>query len=127
MNHYPGADRKGIYQMSETVISFTTMEFPNEEMMEKTYDIFHAEMQSLAEKLRPAGRIRFHWSRLFLSEDKLMFGNWLEYRDMEAFKACNAIWEKNGEEFAKKYADMFIDVKFGSYRGQVFQDWSQEN
>ena len=56
-----------------------------------------------------------------------MFGNWLEYRDMEAFKACNAIWEKNGEEFAKKYADMFIDVKFGSYRGQVFQDWSQEN
>ena len=124
MNHYPGADRKGIYQMSETVISFTTMEFPNEEMMEKTYDIFHAEMQSLAEKLRPAGRIRFHWSRLFLSEDKLMFGNWLEYRDMEAFKACNAIWEKNGEEFAKKYADMFIDVKFGSYRGQVFQDWS---
>ena len=60
MNHYPGADRKGIYQMSETVISVTTMEFPNEEMMAKTYDIFHAEMQSLAEKLRPAGMIRFH-------------------------------------------------------------------
>ena len=53
-----------------------------------------------------------------------MFGNWLEYRDMDAFKACDAIWEKNGEEFAKKYGDMFSDVKFGSYRGQVFQDWS---
>ena len=124
MNHYPGADRKGIYQMSETVISFTTIEFPNEEMMEKTYDIFYEEMKSLAEKLRPAGMIRFHSSRLFLPEDKLMFGNWLEYRDMEAFEACDAIWQKNGEEFAKKYGDMFSDVKFGSYRGQVFQDWS---
>ena len=92
--------------------------------MEKTYDIFQQEMQSLAEKLRPAGMIRFHSSRLFLPEDNLMFGNWLEYRDMEAFIVCDAIWQKNGEEFAKKYADMFIDVKFGSYRGKVFQDWS---
>ena len=56
--------------MSETVISFTTIEFPNEEMMEKTYDIFHEEMKSLAEKLRPAGMIRSHSSRLFLPEDK---------------------------------------------------------
>ena len=113
--------------MPETVISFTSIEFPNEEMMEKTYDIFREEMQSLADKLRPAGMIRFHSSRLFLPEDKLMFGNWLEYRDMEAFKACDAIWQKNGEEFAKKYGDMFSDVKFGSYRGQVFQDWSQRD
>ena len=110
--------------MPETVISFTTIEFPNEEMMEKTYDIFQQEMRSLADKLRPAGMIRFHSSRLFLPEDKLMFGNWLEYRDMEAFKACDAIWQKNGEEFAKKYVDMFADVKFNSYRGQVFQDWT---
>ena len=110
--------------MPETVISFTTIEFPNEEMMEKTYDIFQQEMQSLADKLRSAGMIRFHSSRLFLPEDKLMFGNWLEYRDMEAFKVCDAIWQKNGEEFAKKYGDMFSDVKFGSYRGQVFQDWT---
>ena len=85
--------------MPDTVISFTTIEFPNEEMMEKTYDIFHEEMQLLADKLRPAGMIRFHSSRLFLPEDQLMFGNWLEYRYMEAFKACYAIWQKNGEEF----------------------------
>ena len=89
--------------MSENVIRFTNIEFPNEEMMEKTYDIFHEEMKSLAQKLRPAGMIRFHSSRLFLPEDKLMFGNWLEYRDMEAFKACDAIWGKNGEASANKY------------------------
>ena len=92
--------------------------------MESTREIFDLEMKSITEKLKPHSMIRFYSSRLFLPEDKLMFGNWLEYRDMEAFKACDVIWQKNGEEFAKKYAEMFIDVKFGSYRGQVFQDWS---
>jgi hypothetical protein len=110
--------------MSDTVISFTTIEFPNEELMEKMRDILHEEMKSLAEKLRPVGMIRFHSSRLFLPEDKLMIGNWLEYRDMEAFKACDAIWQKNGEEFFKKYGELYEDVKFNSYRGQVVQDWS---
>ena len=110
--------------VSDTIISFTTIEFPNEELMGKTHEIFQEEMKSLAEKLRPEGMIRFYSSRLFLPEDKLMFGNWLEYRDMEAFKACDAIWQKNGEEFFKKYGDMFSEIKFGSYRGQIFQDWS---
>ena len=110
--------------MYDTVISFTSIEFPNEELMEKTYEIFHEEMRSLAEKLRPEGMIRFHSSRLFLPENKLMFGNWLEYRDMEAFKACDSIWQKNGEEFFKRYGELYVDVKFTSYRGQDFQYWS---
>ena len=110
--------------MPETVDSFTNIEFPNEKMMAKTYDLFHEEMKSLANKLRPAGMIRFHSSHLFLPDDKLMFGNWLEYRDMGAFKACDDIWQKNGEDFSKKYGDMFSDVKFGSYHGQVFKDRS---
>ena len=110
--------------MPDTVISFTTIEFPNEELMEKTNVIFHEEMKSLADQLRPAGMIRFHSSRLFLPEDKLMIGNWLEYRDVEALKACDAIWQKNGEEFFEKYGELYVDVKFNAYRGQVFQDWS---
>lgn len=124
MNHPSNTDKEGTYQMSDTVISFTTIEFPNEELMEKMRDILHEEMKSLVEKLRPVGMIRFHSSRLFLPEDKLMIGNWLEYRDMEAFKACDAIWQKNGEEFFKKYGELYEDVKFNSYRGQVVQDWS---
>ena len=85
--------------MSDNIICCTAIEFPNEKMMEKTYDIFHVEMKSLADKLRPADMIRIHSSRLFSPENKLMSGNWLEYRDMEAFKACDAMWQKNGEEF----------------------------
>ena len=52
-----------------------------------------------------------------------MFGNWLEYHDMEAFKACDNIGQNNGEKFAKKHGELFSNVKFGSYRGQVSQDW----
>ena len=48
----------------------------------------------------------------------------LEYSDMEAFKACDAIWQKSGEEFFEKYGELYVDVKFNAYRGQVFQDWS---
>lgn len=109
--------------MYETIVSFTTIEFPDEEFMENTREIFIAEMRSVAEMLRPHGMTKFHSSRLFLPENKLMYGNWLEYRDMEAFKVCDEIWQKNGEKFAAKYGDMFADVKFSSYRGQIFQDW----
>ena len=56
--------------------------------------------------------IKFYSSRLFLPENKLMFGNWLEYVDMEAFKVCDVIWQKNGEEFAKKHGELFSNMKF---------------
>ena len=110
--------------MSETIISFTTIEFPNPELLENTLDIFHMDMELIAKKLKPHGMIRFHSSRLFLPNEKPMLGNWLEYRDMESFKVCDKIWQKNGEEFAEKYGDTFADVKFSSYRGKIFQNWS---
>ena len=106
--------------MTDTTISFTTIKFPNEELMENTREIFDEEMKSIAEKLRPHAMIKYHPSRLFLTENKLMDGNWLEYRDIEAFKACDKIWQRNVEEFATKYGNMIANVKFDSYRGQVF-------
>ncbi|MDC1412609.1 hypothetical protein N8370_07745 [Amylibacter sp.] len=56
--------------MSDTIISFTTIEYPNQEIMDKSYEIFEKEMALLADKLRPQGMIRFHSSRLFLPEGK---------------------------------------------------------
>ena len=56
--------------MPETVISFTTIEFPNEEMMEKTYDIFYREMKSLAAIL--GGPIQYieipQWRAFFIDD-----------------------------------------------------------
>ena len=110
--------------MPDTIISLTTIEYPNQEMMDKGHEIFEKEMATLADKLRPQGMIKFHSSRLFLPEGKLMMGNWLEYKDMAAFEVCNKIWEKNGEEFFEKYGEMMTEVKITAYRGQVVLDWS---
>ena len=57
--------------MSGTIISFTTIEFPNEELMENTREIFNVEMKSITERLKPHGMIKFHSSRLFLPETSL--------------------------------------------------------
>jgi hypothetical protein len=115
---------QGEYKVSDTIISFTTIEYPNQEIMDKSHEIFEKEMALLADKLRPQGMIRFHSSRLFLPEGKLMMGNWLEYKDMTAYEDCNKIWEKNGEEFFEKYGEIMAEVKITAYRGQVALDWS---
>ena len=110
--------------MSNTIISFTAVEFPNQKVMDETSEIFEKEMSALADKLRPQGMIKFHSSRLFLPEGNLMRGNWLEYRDMAAFEVCDKIWVKNGEEFFEKYGEIMAEVKIIGYRGQVTLDWS---
>ena len=110
--------------MPDTIISFTTIEYPNQEIMDKSHEIFEIEMASLADKLRPQDMIKFHSSRLFLPEGKLMVGNWLEYKDMAAYESCNKIWEKNCEEFFAKYGEIIAEVKVTAYRGQVVLDWS---
>ena len=110
--------------MSDTIISFTTIEYPNQEVMDKSHKIFEIEMATLADKLRPQGMVKFHSSRLFLPEGKLMVGNWLEYKDMAAYESCNKIWEKSGEEFLSKYGEIMANVKVTAYRGQVVLDWS---
>ena len=46
--------------MPDTIISFTTIEYPNQEMMDKGHEIFEKEMATLADKLRPQGMIKFH-------------------------------------------------------------------
>ena len=110
--------------MSDVIISFTTIEFPDESAMEKAGDVFKTEMVLLAERLRPMGMIRFHSSRMFMPEGELMFGNWLEYRDMEAYEACDKIWNENAASFGEKYGELFADVKVESYRGQVASDFT---
>jgi hypothetical protein len=56
--------------MFDTIISFTTIEYPNQEIMDKSHKIFEKEMATLANKLRPQEVIKFHSKRLFLPEGK---------------------------------------------------------
>ena len=110
--------------MSDVIISFTTIEFPDESVMEKAVDVFKTEMVLLAERLRPMGMIRFYSSRMFVPEGKLMFGNRLEYRDMESYEACDKIWNENAVSFGEKYGELFAVVKVESFRGQVASDFT---
>ena len=110
--------------MSGEVISFTTVEYPNEEAMQKARGVFQQEMGKLADKLRPLGMTKFHSSRLFLPEDRFIIGNWLEYRDMSAYEACDKVWQESGAEFAEKYGHLFEGVTVTPHRGEVVDDYS---
>ena len=92
--------------------------------MEKAREVFKDEMGSLADRLRPLGMTRFHSSRLFLPEGRFLIGNWLEYRDMAAFEACDKVWQEEGEIFAEKYGHLFEGVTVTPHRGQVIDDYS---
>ena len=56
--------------MSGEVISFTTVEYPDEPSMLNAREVFQQEMGQLADKLRPLGMTKFHSSQLFLPEDR---------------------------------------------------------
>ena len=110
--------------MTDTVISFTTVEYPDEASMNKARDIFSAEMGPLSDKLRPLGMTKFYSTRLFLPEGKFIIGNWLEYRDMAAYEACDKVWQETSAEFAEKYGNMFADLIVTPHRGEVVEDYS---
>ena len=110
--------------MSSEVISFTTVEYPDETSMLNARGVFQQEMGQLADKLRPLGMTKFHPSRLFQPEDRFIIGNWLEYRDMEAYKACDKVWQESGAEFAEKYGHLFEGVTVTPHRGEVIDDYT---
>ena len=70
--------------------------------MLKAREAFQQDMGKLSDKLRPLGMTRFHSSRLFLPEDRFIVGNWLEYRDMEAYEACDKVWQETTAAFSEK-------------------------
>ena len=110
--------------MSGEIISFTTVEYPDETSMLKAREVFQLEMGQLADKLRPLGMTKFHSSRLFLPEDRFIIGNWLEYRDMEAYEACDKVWHESAAEFAEKYGHLFERVTVTPHRGEVMDDYT---
>ena len=110
--------------MSGEVISFTNIEYPDEGSTLKTREAFQQEMSTLSYKLRPLGMTRFHSSRLFLPEDRFIVGNWVEYRDMEAYGACDKVWRENTADFSEKYGHLFEGVTVTPHRGEVMDDYT---
>ena len=78
-------------------------------------------MEGHAANLRAHGMTKFYVSRVFNKGDKYTIGNWLEYRDQDAFTACDKIWQ----QFLTDTSDKFNFVsKVVPYRGIVQYDFS---
>ena len=110
--------------MSGVVISFTTVEYPEQASMLNAREAVQQEMRKLADELRPLGMTRFHSSRLFLPEDRFIVGNWLECRDMEAYEACAKVWQETIADFSEKYGHLFKGVTLTPHRGEVVDDYT---
>ena len=108
--------------MSTGVItSFTLIDFPSESEMTAFFVFIKKHTDALANELRANGMIKFYVTRVFNKEGKFTVGNWLEYKDAESYKACDAIWAKFMTEKGSKSG---LVGKIAPHRCVVQYDYS---
>ena len=105
------------------IISFTLLDFPNESEMTGFLYLVEQRYEAHAAKLRAAGMIRFYVTRIFNKGDKFTIGNWLEYRDQDAFAKCDAIWKEYMSDLIKDVPQ--FAPKISPNRGIVMYDFSE--
>ena len=108
--------------MSTGVItSFTLIDFPSESEMTAFFVFMEKHTEALANALRENGMTKFYVTRGFNKEEKFTVGNWLEYKDAESYKACDAIWAKFMTEKGSKSG---LIGKIAPHRCVVQYDYS---
>ena len=113
----------GTEMSKAAIISFTLLDFPNESEMRGFLYLVEQRYEAHAAKLRAAGMTRFYVTRIFNKGDKFTIGNWLEYRDQDAFTKCDAIWKEYMSDL-KKDVPQFAP-KISPNRGIVMYDFSE--
>ncbi len=109
--------------MSQAVItSFTTLDFPNESEMRGFLYLVEQRYEAHAGKLRAAGMTKFYVTRIF-NKNKFTIGNWLEYRDQDAFAKCDAIWKDYMSDLIKDVPQ--FAPKINPNRGIVLYDFTE--
>ena len=76
-----------------TITSYTLLDFISEGDMKLFFSFIEEHMDEHAARLRENGMTKFYVTRIFNKGDKFTIANWLEYRDQEAFVACDRIWQ----------------------------------
>ena len=110
--------------MSQAVIvSFTLLDFPTESEMRGFLHLVEQRYEAHAAKLRTAGMIRFYVTRIFNKGDKFTIGNWLEYRDQDAFAKCDVIWKEYMSDLIKDVPQ--FAPKISPNRGIVMYDFTE--
>ena len=113
----------GTEMSKAAIISFTLLDFPNESEMRGFLYLVEQRYEAHAAKLRAAGMTRFYVTRIFNKGDKFTIGNWLEYRDQEAFAKCDAIWKEYMSDLIKDVPQ--FAPKISPNRGIVMYDFSE--
>ena len=110
--------------MSDAVItSYTLVDFPTESDMTAFFVFVEHNYEQLANDLRDHGMIKFYITRVFNKEGKFTVGNWLEYKDQDAYLACDQIWKTF---MMTVYAqNTSVTAKIAPHRGIVQYDYSQ--
>ena len=113
----------GTEMSKAAIISFTILDFPNESEMRGFLYLVEQRYEAHAAKLRAAGMTRFYVTRIFNKGDKFTIGNWLEYRDQDAFAKCDAIWKEYMSDLIKDVPQ--FAPKISPNRGIVMYDFSE--
>ena len=113
----------GTEMSKAAIISFTLLDFPNESEMRGFLYLVEQRYEAHAAKLRAAGMTRFYVTRIFNKGDKFTIGNWLEYRDQDAFAKCDAIWKEYMSDLIKDVPQ--FAPKISPNRGIVMYDFTQ--
>ena len=109
--------------MSDAVItSYTLVDFATESDMTAFFVFVEQNYEQLANDLRDHGMIKFYITRVFNKEGKFTVGNWLEYKDQDAYLTCDQIWKTF---MMTVYAqNTSVTAKIAPHRGIVQYDYS---
>ena len=113
----------GTEMSKAAIISFTLLDFPNESELTGFLYLVEQRYEAHAAKLRAAGMTRFYVTRIFNKGDKFTIGNWLEYRDQDAFAKCDVIWKEYMSDLIKDVPQ--FAPKISPNRGIVMYDFSE--
>ena len=113
----------GTEMSKAAIISFTLLDFPNESEMRGFLHLVEQRYEAHAAKLRAAGMTRFYVTRIFNKGDKFTIGNWLEYRDQDAFAKCDVIWKEYMSDLIKDVPQ--FAPKISPNRGIVMYDFTE--
>ena len=119
----PNIGLTGTEMSKAAIISFTLLDFPSESEMRGFLYLVEQRYEAHAAKLRAAGMTRFYVTRIFNKGDKFTIGNWLEYRDQDAFAKCDAIWKEYMSDLIKDVPQ--FAPKISPNRGIVMYDFSE--
>jgi hypothetical protein len=109
--------------MSDAVItSYTLIDFPTESDLTAFFVFVEQNYDQLASDLRENGMVKFYITRVFNKEGKFTVGNWLEYKNQDAYAACDQIWKTFMNEVYSRNTS--VTAKIAPHRGIVQYDYS---